>query len=130
MEKVLGRYSDEVYALLRMVVGFLFACHGMQKYFGWFGPLPGEMPEALRWGAGAIELGGGLLVATGLWASWAAFVCSGMMAFAYFLAHHAVGAPLPIQNHGELATLYAWVFLYIATRGAGRWSVDALRAAA
>jgi len=125
MEKVLGRYADATYALMRIVLGVLFACHGSQMVFGWFGGLPGGVPEAVRWIAGLIELVGGLMIAIGFQASLAAFLCSGLMAFAYFLAHHSGDAPLPIQNKGELAALYSWVFLYMSTRGAGIWSVDA-----
>jgi putative oxidoreductase len=124
MEKVLGRYAEPTYAMMRIVVGLLFACHGAQKILGWFGGAPAEIPGAVRWISGAIELGGGTLVMLGLFASPAAFLSSGLMAFAYFLAHHSSDALLPIQNRGELATLYAWVFLYIATRGAGIWSLD------
>jgi putative oxidoreductase len=124
MERLLGRYSEEVYALLRIVVGILFACHGAQKVLGLFGGMP-DIPGGIRWIAGPIELVGGVLIAIGLAGSWAAFVSSGEMAFAYFLAHHRIDAPLPIQNRGELAVVYAWVFLYVATRGSGIWSVDA-----
>lgn len=125
MENVLGRYSEQTYALMRIVVGFLFAAHGTQKVLGWFVEAPQEIPFAVRWVAGVVELVGGILVAVGFQASLAAFLCSGVMAFAYFLAHHDWGKPLPIQNRGELAAVYAWVFLFIATRGAGIWSVDA-----
>ncbi|HZR83506.1 MAG TPA: DoxX family protein [Candidatus Binatia bacterium] len=124
MERVLGRYSEETYALLRIVVGFLFACHGAQKLLGFFGGMA-DIPPGIRWIAGPIELVGGILIAVGLAASWAAFLASGLMAFAYFLAHHRMETPLPIQNRGELAVVYAWVFLYIASRGSGVWSVDA-----
>jgi putative oxidoreductase len=74
--------------------------------------------------AGIIEIAG-VLVAIGLWASWAAFVASGEMAVAYFMVH-APGGLLPIVNKGELAVLYCFVFLYIAARGSGLWSVDAM----
>jgi putative oxidoreductase len=124
MEKVLGRYSEETYALMRIVVGFLFACHGAQKILGMFGGLPGPVPEAIRWIAGLIELVGGVMVMVGFQASIAAFLASGLMAFAYFLAHHSSDALFPIQNKGELAAIYAWVFLYVSTRGSGIWSVD------
>lgn len=73
--------------------------------------------------AGVIELVGGVLVAIGLQAGWAAFVCSGRMAVAYFMAHAGRG-PWPILNQGELALLYCFVFLYIASRGSGAWSLD------
>ena len=124
MNRYLGRFSEPLYALMRLVVGFLFACHGAQKLFGVLGgqSMVGN-PKMLA--AGVIEFGGGVLVAIGLWASWAAFVASGEMAVAYFTAH-ARGGLWPIVNHGELAVLYCFVFLYIASRGSGSPSVDAL----
>lgn len=125
MEKVLGRYADATYALMRIVLGALFACHGGQKILGLFGGMPPGVPEPVRWIAGLIELIGGLMIAVGFQASLAAFLASGLMAFAYFLAHHSGDAPLPIQNKGELAVIYSWVFLYMSTRSAGIWSVDA-----
>jgi len=124
MERWLGRYSEVVYALMRMVVGLLFACHGAQKLFGVFGGQ--NIPSSpLMVTAGMIELIGGGLVALGLWAGYAAFVASGHMAVAYFMMH-APGGFWPIVNKGEPAVLYCFVFLYIASRGSGRLSVDAL----
>jgi putative oxidoreductase len=113
MEKYLGRYDASLYALLRFVAGAMFACHGAQKLFG-----------VLT--AGIIEFVGGLMIAIGFFASWAAFLASGLMAVAYFRVH-AVQGFWPIQNKGELAVLYCFVFLYIAARGSGRPSVDAAR---
>ncbi len=130
MQQILGPFGDRIYALMRIVVGFLFLCHGAQKLFGVLGGVQGSGAAAefgtLIWVAGVIEFFGGALVALGLLTGWAAFLCSGQMAVAYFMAHqpHAL---LPIQNKGELAALYAWVFLFIAARGAGPWSLDALR---
>jgi putative oxidoreductase len=123
MKAQLGRYSDTIYALLRIVAGFLFACHGAQKVLGLFGGAPPEAPPFIIWTAGPIELVGGLLIMIGLFTSWAAFLCSGTMAVAYFMAHQPQGL-LPIQNHGELAALYAFVFLYIAARGSGPLAVQ------
>jgi putative oxidoreductase len=125
MNRVLGRYSEPFYALMRLVAGLLFACHGAQKLFGVLGgqSMVGN-PKMLA--AGVIEFVGGVLVALGLWAAGAAFVASGEMAYAYFSAH-APGGLWPILNHGELAVLYCFVFLYIASRGSGSPSVDALR---
>jgi len=125
MEKVLGKFSPQIYALLRIVAGLLFAQHGAQKLFGALG---GETVQlASRMGlAGVIELVGGLLIALGLFASLAAFIASGEMAAAYFIAH-AGNALFPIQNQGELAILNCFLFLYIASRGSGVWSVDAAR---
>jgi putative oxidoreductase len=124
MERWLGKYSEVFYALMRMVVGLLFACHGAQKLFGVFGGL--NLPSnPLIVTAGVIEFIGGGLVALGLWAGYAAFVASGQMAVAYFMGH-ASGGFWPIVNKGEPAVLYCFVFLYIASRGSGRLSVDAL----
>jgi putative oxidoreductase len=122
-------HEDRIYALTRGVVGFLFLCHGLQKIFGVLGGSPGEMPQALRWSAGLIELVGGALVMVGLRTSWAAFIASGTMAVAYFMVHQPQ-ALFPIVNKGEMAALYCWVFLFIAVRGSGIWSVDAARSVA
>jgi putative oxidoreductase len=125
MDRWLGRYKDLLYAVMRLVVGLLFACHGAQKLFGVLGG-QAQLDKPLPLAAGVIELGGGLLVALGLGAGYAAFVASGEMAFAYFMVH-APGGFWPIQNKGELAALYCFVFLYIAARGSGTWSIDARR---
>ncbi len=124
MQAQLGKYADSIYGLMRIVVGFLFACHGAQKIFGLFGGVPPEVPAYVVGGAGTIELVGGLLVMIGLFTSWAAFICSGTMAAAYFTAHQPQ-ALFPIQNQGELAAVYAFVFLYIASRGGVRFAVQA-----
>ena len=128
MPAFLAPHAERVYALMRIVVGFLFLCHGAQKLFGLFGGTSGEMPAALLWTAGLIEFLGGALVMVGLQAGWAAFLASGTMAVAYFMVHQPQ-ALFPIENRGELAALYCWVFLFIATRGSGTWSVDAARGA-
>ncbi len=127
MRETLSRFDDRIYALVRIVVGFLFLCHGVQKLFFADGP-PEPMPAPLFYAAGGIELVAGALVALGLLTSWAAFIASGQMAVAYIVAHQARGL-LPIQNGGELAVLYSWVFLLLAAKGSGRWSVDRLRGA-
>ncbi len=119
-------YEDRIYAAARIVVGFLFFSHGLQKIFGLFGGPPAEAPALIIWSAGGIELVGGLMIALGIYTSLAAFVCSGQMAVAYFLAHQKDGL-LPIQNQGELAALYSWIFLVIAVKGSGIWSVDGAR---
>jgi putative oxidoreductase len=122
MKPILGRVAGPAYAALRIVTGLLFAVHGAQKLFGVLG---GSQPAMFSqvWFAGAIELVGGLLVAVGLLTSLAAFICSGEMAVAYFQGHAPRGF-WPVQNGGELSVLYCFVFLYIATRGAGPWSID------
>jgi putative oxidoreductase len=123
MPNFLRQYERQTYALLRMVAGFLFLWHGMQKLFGIPSPPPPGAPPFVLWVAGGIELVGGTLVMIGLFTRWAAFLSSGLMAFAYWMAH-GMNALLPIQNQGELAALYCFVFLFIAARGSGIWSVD------
>ncbi len=118
--------SRYAYALMRIVVGLAFAQHGAQKLFGLLGGADGlggsvEMLSLMGL-AGAIELVGGLLVAAGLLTRLAAFVCSGQMAAAYFMAH-AGRSIWPIENGGELAVLFCFVFLYIASRGGGPLSL-------
>lgn len=118
--KILQRFEPYAYAFLRIVAGFLFLFHGLQK----FGLLGGQMvPLTSRLGAAAvIETVGGLLIMVGFATSPVALLCSGEMAFAYFTAHQPRGT-WPIQNGGELAALYAFIFLYISTRGGGMLSI-------
>ena len=122
MERVLGRFAPQLYAIMRIAVGLLFACHGAQKLLGVFGGQ--QVQLASQFGlAGVIELVGGVMIAIGFLTGTVAFIASGEMAFAYFTAHMPRGG-MPIQNGGELAVLYCFVFLYIAARGAGIWGVD------
>jgi putative oxidoreductase len=119
----LSRHAERVYALLRIVTGILFACHGAQKLFGALGGTAmTSNPTMLA--AGIIEFGGGLLIAIGLLTSWAAFLASGQMAVAYFMVH-AKGGFWPIINKGELAVVYCFLFLYIAAHGSGPYGADA-----
>ncbi|HET8641661.1 MAG TPA: DoxX family protein [Pseudonocardiaceae bacterium] len=113
-------------AAVRIVVGFLFACHGYQKLFGAFGRAPVPVGSWPGWWAGVIELGVGSLLAIGLFTRPAAILCSGAMAYAYFTVHQA-GGILPIENKGELAALYCWTFLLIAIVGPGSLALDAAR---
>ncbi|OFW06684.1 MAG: hypothetical protein A3H96_25430 [Acidobacteria bacterium RIFCSPLOWO2_02_FULL_67_36] len=116
------RYAPQAYAAFRIVFGLLFLFHGLQKFGIVAGP--GPMPLMSRYGAAAvIELVAGGLIAIGLFTRPAAFIASGEMAVAYFLAHQPRGL-LPVVNQGELAVLYCFAFLYIASRGGGRFSVD------
>jgi putative oxidoreductase len=119
--RALRRFEPYAYALLRAVGGLLFMFHGLQK----FGFVGGQaVPLASLFGAAAvIELVGGALILIGLATSPAAFVASGEMAYAYFTVHQPQGT-WPIQNQGELAALYAFLFLYISTRGGGAFSAD------
>ena len=126
MENFLTGFRDQAYALFRIVTGFLFLWHGSQKLFSFPVPAMDGIPAFITYGAGGIELVGGALVMIGLFGRWAAFICSGTMAAAYWMAH-GTNALFPIQNGGELAALYCFAFLAIATAGSGIWSVDAAR---
>ena len=116
-------WNDHAYGVMRLFIGLLFSCHGAQKLFGAIGGP--KMTSGQMLTAGFIEFGGGLLIAAGLFASVAAFVASGEMAVAYFTQHAPHGF-WPIQNRGELAVLYCFVFLYIAAEGSGKYSLQAL----
>jgi putative oxidoreductase len=121
-------HAERIYALLRIMTGFMFMFHGLQKVFGMFGGTPPGAPAFIVYGAGGIELVCGVLVLIGLFAGPAAFLASGTMAVAYFIGHAIPGGHiLPIVNKGETAALYCFVFLYIAAHGSGIWSVDAAR---
>jgi putative oxidoreductase len=115
------RFEPYAYALLRIVAGLLFLFHGLQKLFGLYGGQTVEL-LSLRGLAGLIELVGGAMIMIGLYTSPVAFIASGEMAFAYFMSHQPQ-AFWPIQNRGELAALYCFVFLYISTRGSAPLSV-------
>lgn len=129
----LGRYTPQVLALLRIMAALLFMAHGTAKLFGF--PPSGE--EAAGGGgvtglmlvAGILETFGGLLLLVGLFTRPVAFVLSGMMAVAYFMAH----APrnfFPIHNGGDAAILFCFVFFFLVFAGPGAWSVDGKRSAA
>ncbi len=122
MLSFISRFEAPTYALLRVVTGFLFLWHGTQKLFG-FPPSAHEAPAFVIYVGGAVELVGGLLVLLGLLTRPAAFVCSGQMAVAYWMAH-GTKAALPLVNGGELAVLYCFVFLFVSAKGAGQWSLD------
>ena len=122
---MLGRVAPYLYALLRIVAGLAFAQHGAQKLFGVLGGK--AFPLTSQFGvAGIIEFVGGMLVALGLFTSPVAFVASGEMAWAYFQQHAKAGF-FPIQNGGELAVLYCFIFLYLFAAGSGKLSIDSIR---
>ncbi len=127
MERFVEKFSPYLYATMRVVVGFLFACHGAQKLFAVLGGVGGHGSAALQfslmWFAGVVELTTGLLVIAGLFTRYIAFLASGEMAFAYILVHAHKGF-WPILNGGELAVLYCFIFLFIAAYGARICSVD------
>jgi putative oxidoreductase len=117
----LKKLEPTAYAALRIVFGFLFACHGVTKVFAVLG---GHKPHSvLDWTGAGIELVCGVLILIGLLTPLAAFLASGEMAVAYFMVHQPRGM-LPIKNGGELAVIYCFVALYIACRGAGKWGMD------
>lgn len=122
-------FESQTYALLRIVTGLLFLWHGTQLLFGFPVPIGQEAPAFVTYVAGPIELFGGILVMVGLFTRWAAFLCSGLMAAAYWTAHATKGL-FPLQvggNGGELAVLYCFVFLYLSAKGPGIWSADGAR---
>ena len=126
MARFMKSWTAQTYALMRIMVGLLFLSHGLSKLVHFPVPPPPEAPAFVIYAAGPIELLCGLLVALGLLTRWAAFLASGTMAVAYFLAHFPRGF-FPIANGGELAVLYCFTFLLIAAHGAGIWSVDGAR---
>jgi putative oxidoreductase len=126
LAKFMAPYDSYTYAALRIVTGLLFLFHGSQKLLNWPVDAMAGIPPFVTYIAGPIELIGGVLVMIGLMTRWAAFVSSGLMAAAYWMAH-GTKALYPMLNGGEMAILFCFVFLYIAARGAGIWSVDAMR---
>jgi putative oxidoreductase len=122
----LSKYSDSIYAVMRMVSGAMFTLHGAQKIFGWWAQNETAMGSQI-WFGGLIELVGGVLIAVGFQTRIAAFVSSGTMAVAYFQFHWGFELSskiLPLVNHGDGAVLYSFLFLYIASRGAVQWGID------
>jgi putative oxidoreductase len=127
---VLQTWSSWLLSVLRIVAALVYLLHGIQKLFGIPPSARGTtVTLASKLGAaGVIEVAGGLLILLGLFTPLVAFICSGEMAFAYFLSHAPRGL-LPIQNGGELPVLLCFIFLYLAAAGGGPFSVDALRRA-
>jgi putative oxidoreductase len=129
MNRFAVKFAPYVYAVMRIVVGLMFAVHGSQKLFGIPPRMTGMPMNALTWTAGGIEFVCGVLVAVGFFGGFAAFLASGQMAVAYFMAHFphkfdSLVQFLPSVNGGELAVMYCFVFLFIAAYGSGVWSVD------
>jgi putative oxidoreductase len=124
--KFLSRYADFAYAILRIVSGVLFLSHGIQKIFGVLAEFQPPMGSQL-WIGGMIELICGVLIVIGFQTRWAAFLASGTMAVAYLQFHWKFqfnSEFLPAINGGDAAILYCFVFLFIACRGSGIWSLD------
>jgi len=121
---ILSKFSAQIYALLRIVSGLMFAMHGSQKLFGWPSgqPMTGD-PMMLT--AAIIEFVGGLMIGLGFGTRIAAFIASGEMAVAYFMVH-ANSSFYPLINHGELAVVYCFLFLYFASMGSGTFSLKSM----
>ena len=120
-------YTAQLLSILRIMSGLLFLQHGTTKYLNFpASPMNNASPMTMGGAAGLIELVGGILIVIGLFTRPVAFILSGTMAVAYFYAHSPKGF-FPLLNGGELATLYCFVFLFIAVAGAGAWSVDRLK---
>lgn len=118
----LNPYKEPIYAAFRVVVGFLFLCHGTQKLFAF--PISFPYPlNTLSTAAGVIELIAGALIIVGFYSRLAAFISSGTMAVGYWLVH-GLNDPFPIANGGEITAFYAFAFLYIAAKGPGIWSIN------
>ena len=125
LDSFLSRWSPRILSVMRIVVALLFVQHGAQKLFGFLAPPEAAIPPllSLMGVAGILEFFGGLLVALGLFTRPAAFILSGQMAVAYFMVHAPKGF-WPLQNKGDLAMIWTFVFLYLAVAGGGAWSLD------
>ena len=124
-------WTPRLLSVLRIVSAFLLIAHGAQKLFGFLAPPGAPRPPLMSQIGigGALEFFGGLLLLLGLFTRPVAFILSGMMAVAYFQMHALTGGgifSLPLQNKGELAALYCFVFLFLAVAGGGEWSLDRL----
>ena len=130
MDRLTHGAGGITHSLLRIAAGLMFILHGAQKYLGWFGGVDGNgatvEPVSLFGLAGGLELIGGTLIIIGLFTRPVGFVLSGMMAVAYFMVHWPQGA-WPIENRGEPAALFSFIFLFLAFNGAGPLSLDAVR---
>ncbi len=128
----LSKWSPALLSVLRIVSGILFVEHGTSKIFSFpsapmhQGPPPEGLMAVLGQTSGVLELVGGILLIIGLFTRITAFILSGEMAVAYFMVHFPMGL-YPIDNHGELAALYCFIFLYLAAAGGGPFSLDRLR---
>lgn len=127
LETLTAAWAPRVLSVLRIVSALIFMAHGTQKILG-FPPSDKPMPDLLSLSgiAGVLELFGGALLVLGLFTRPVAFVLSGLMASAYFIAH-APRSFYPVLNGGDAAILYCFVFLYLVFAGGGPWSLDALR---
>lgn len=121
MPGFMKNYEKQTYALMRITTGFMFLCHGFVKFQA---IEESARPWHIQWVAAPIELIGGALVMIGLFTTPAAFLCAGMAAAAYWIGHFdSSGGWLPIQNRGDAAALYTFVFLFISAKGTGVWGI-------
>ena len=127
LDSTLAGWTPRIQSVLRIITGFLLIAHGAQKLFGFLAPpgMPAATMGSLMWVAGVLEFFGGLLFMIGLFTRPVAFILSGLLAVAYFMAH-APGGFWPLQNKGELAVIYCFVCLFLAAAGGGEWAVDRL----
>ena len=119
----LSKYSSQILGVTRIIVGLLFLEHGLMKLVGFPAAMGAHPLPPLMLAAGIIEVAGGGLVALGLFSRYAAFICSGEMAIAYFIGHFPKG-PLPVVNGGITAILFCFAFLYLAVAGPGPWTIN------
>ena len=123
----LNRFAPAVLSLLRIASAYMFILHGTAKFFSFPGAMGSGAPSGIYLAAAILEVGGGILLLLGLLTRPVAFILSGQMAVAYFMAHASQGNTLfPIANGGESAALFSFVFLYLAAAGGGAWSLDKL----
>jgi putative oxidoreductase len=118
----LSKYSPQILGIARIVIGLLFLEHGLVKIVGFPAPMGAHLPPLIM-AAGIIELIGGTLITLGLFSRVAAFICSGEMAFAYFIGHFPRGI-YPSQNGGDAAVLFCFIFLYLAAAGPGSFAIN------
>ncbi len=130
LAKHLGPWRPQILSILRIVTALLFLEHATAKLFGFpASQMPSAAALSVFWWVGVLELVGSLMLVFGFYTRFAAFILSGEMAVAYFMAHvpHSF---FPLQNGGEAAILFCFVFLYIAAAGAGAWAIDSRRGTA
>lgn len=122
-----NRFAPAVLSLLRITAAYMFMLHGTAKFFSFPVSMGGGSPSGIYLAAAILEVGGGILLLLGLLTRPVAFILSGQMAVAYFMAHASQGNALfPIANGGESAALFSFVFLYLAAAGGSAWSLDKL----
>jgi putative oxidoreductase len=126
-DSIFAVWTPRFLSILRFIAGFLFIAHGAQKLFGFLAPpgAPGLPMMSQMWIGGVLEFFGGILLLLGLFTRPVAFILSGTMAVAYFQMHAPAGF-WPLQNRGELAVVYCFLFLYLSVAGGGAWSIDRL----